>query len=104
MQTRSTFNVIGPGGTAYFFRRTCSLPDEGVAAPARVASGVAPDPARGETGYIMRKGQRIWGQALFDPACNRWRFLKQPVFAGVAAAGPMQARWADNSQAAEPGE
>jgi hypothetical protein len=77
MQTRSSFNVIGPGGTAYFFRRTRGLPEPGTALPPRLPMSTPLDPIGGETGYIMRRSKPIWGQARFDPVRAQWRFLAQ---------------------------
>jgi hypothetical protein len=77
MQTRSSFNVIGPGGTSYFFRRTRGLPEPGVALPPRTPMSIPLDPIKGETGFIMRRSKALWGEARFDPVRTQWRFLPQ---------------------------
>jgi hypothetical protein len=80
VQTKSSFNVIGPGGSAYFFRRTCGLPANGSARPARIPASVPVDPHKGEIGYIMRKKKAIWGFAEFNAALSRWIFISQQTF------------------------
>jgi hypothetical protein len=79
VQTKASFNVIGPGGTAYFFRRTRGLPEAGLAVPARTPTAIPVDLITGETGYVMRRGKALWGKAKFDPVREQWHFVHQPI-------------------------